>query len=82
MSYIYITVHYNKTCIQSILQLSLENAKDETDEKELKKFCENIVKYTPKGHHPSFHIQFSGGVDYYGLAGSWISEALNSSSYV
>lgn len=49
------------------------------DPVEIKRICETIIKYSLKTSHPHFHNQLFGGVDPYGLAGSWISDALNTS---
>lgn len=40
-----------------------------------------IARYSVKTSHPHFHNQLYGGVDPYGLAGAWMTEALNSSQY-
>jgi hypothetical protein len=44
---------------------------------ELRAMCEMAVKYSVKTNNPYFRNQLYGGVDAYGLAGSWLSEALN-----
>ena len=41
-------------------------------------FCsEAVVQYSVKTCHPYFYNQLYHGVDEYGLAGSWLSDALN-----
>ncbi|XP_077293984.1 acidic amino acid decarboxylase GADL1 isoform X2 [Arctopsyche grandis] len=67
--------------MQAILKLSLDDAADGVDDEKLKKFCQNILKYSVKTGHRHFYIQLYGGTDYYGLAGSWITDALNTSQY-
>lgn len=46
---------------------------------QIKEICEQIIYYSVKTGHPHFYNQLFGGVDPYGLAGSWITEALNTS---
>ena len=36
-----------------------------------------VVQYSVKTCHPYFYNQLYHGVDEYGLAGSWLSDALN-----
>jgi hypothetical protein len=38
-----------------------------------------IVRYSTKTCSPHFHNQLYAGVDKYGLAGSWLTDALNTS---
>ena len=47
---------------------------------EIKKICRDVIKYSVKTSHGRFHNQLFGQMDPYGLAGSWITEALNTSS--
>ncbi|XP_023218241.1 cysteine sulfinic acid decarboxylase-like [Centruroides sculpturatus] len=47
------------------------------DRKSLLKFCEDFVRYSLKTSHPLFLSRLYHGVDGYGLAGAWLSEALN-----
>jgi len=46
-------------------------------EEELQKISEAVVKYSVKTCHPHFYNQLYHGADEYGLAGSWLSDALN-----
>lgn len=46
---------------------------------QIKEICEQIIFYSVKTGHRHFYNQLFGGVDPYGLAGSWITEALNPS---
>lgn len=50
-----------------------------SDSNEIRKLCETVIQYSVKTGHPQFHNQLFGGVDPYGLAGSWITDALNTS---
>lgn len=45
----------------------------------IKDICRQIINYSVKTCHPQFHNQLFGGVDPYGLAASWITDALNTS---
>ena len=40
-------------------------------------FSDSVVKYSVKTCHPYFYNQLYHGADEYGLAGSWLSDALN-----
>lgn len=51
-----------------------------SDPIKIRKICEDIIKYSLKTSHPQFRNQLFGAIDPYGLAGSWITEALNTSS--
>lgn len=64
--------------IQDIIDLKIP-AEGVQDPDEIKRICETVIKYSLKTAHPHFHNQLFGGVDPYGLAGSWISDALNTS---
>lgn len=44
---------------------------------ELMKFCKDFIQYSLKSNHPLFLSRLYHGVDGYGLAGAWITEALN-----
>lgn len=49
------------------------------DLNELRTICKQVIHYSVKTGHPQFHNQLFGGVDPFALAGSWITEALNTS---
>jgi len=57
--------------------LSLNIGAEATDDKTLEEISETIVKYSVKTCHPYFYNQLYHGADEYGLAGSWLSDALN-----
>lgn len=52
-----------------------------TDEKQLWDVVRRIIQHCVKTSHPYFLNQLYGGLDPYGLAGAWISEALNTNQY-
>ncbi|XP_046489258.2 cysteine sulfinic acid decarboxylase isoform X2 [Neodiprion pinetum] len=62
-------------------ELSVDLGEDGTSHDELDKVLRQIARYSVKTSHPNFHNQLYGGVDSYGLAGAWLTEALNSSQY-
>lgn len=43
--------------------------------------CKKVLRYSVKTGHSHFHNQLFAGMDPYGLAGSWITDALNTSQY-
>ncbi|RLU22472.1 hypothetical protein DMN91_004750 [Ooceraea biroi] len=52
----------------------------ETNEK-IEKAIRQIIQYSVKTCSPHFHNQLYAGVDKYGLAGSWLTDVLNTSQY-
>ncbi|XP_040583146.1 acidic amino acid decarboxylase GADL1 [Lepeophtheirus salmonis] len=50
-------------------------------ENELKEICEKVIDFSIKTNHPYFLNQLYHGVDKYGLAGSWLSDALNTNNH-
>ncbi|CAG0915350.1 unnamed protein product [Notodromas monacha] len=61
--------------------LDFNLSKKGTSRRDLLKICENAVKYSVRTSHPYFRNQLYGGVDPYALAGTWLSEALNTNQY-
>lgn len=59
--------------------MSFSLDKNPTNEKELETLIRQIIRYSVKTSSPHFHNQLYGGVDEYGLAGSWLTEVLNTS---
>jgi len=57
--------------------LPLDIGQKGVSDQELEKISETVVKYSVKTCHPYFYNQLYHGVDEYGLAGSWLSDALN-----
>ncbi|XP_055389886.1 cysteine sulfinic acid decarboxylase [Condylostylus longicornis] len=47
----------------------------------IKDILKDVIKYSVKTNHPYFRNQLFGQLDPFGLAGTWISEALNTSTY-
>ncbi|XP_053671217.1 cysteine sulfinic acid decarboxylase [Anopheles nili] len=47
----------------------------------LETIIRQVLRYSVRTGHPHFHNQLFAGVDPYGLTGSWITEALNTSQY-
>lgn len=65
---------------QQIIDFSIDS-NDTKNLDELETICRQVIKYSVKTNHPHFYNQLFGGVDPYGLAGSWITDGLNSSQY-
>jgi len=57
--------------------LPLDIAKEGVSDEELEKISEDIIKLSVKTCHPYFFNQLYHGADEYGVAGSWLSDALN-----
>lgn len=47
---------------------------------QIEKICEQVIQYSVKTSHGRFHNQLFGQLDPFGLAGAWLTEALNTSS--
>jgi hypothetical protein len=68
---------------QNIIDFSLENnIEEEKDDSVIENLCRQIIKYSVKTNRDNFQNQLFKGTDPYALAGSWITEAMNSSQYV
>jgi len=65
--------------LEEILPLAIQ--KDGLNDLQLEELGRLIVKYSVKTCHPHFYNQLYHGVDEYGLAGSWLSDALNTNSH-
>merc|ERR1719370_185412 len=65
--------------MMSLLPLDIDS-KGCNDE-EMQKISEMVVKYSVKTCHPHFYNQLYHGADEYGLAGSWLSDALNTNGH-
>ncbi|GLH12200.1 Glutamate decarboxylase [Gryllus bimaculatus] len=65
--------------LQELLPLALN--KDPLPDDDIVEACRQVIKYSVKTNHPYFFNQLYGGVDMYGLAGTWISESLNTNQY-
>lgn len=68
------------TILQGLIDFKIPDATTmSADLNEIRSICRQVIKYSVKTGHPHFHNQLFGGVDPFGLAGSWITEALNTS---
>ncbi|XP_055643248.1 acidic amino acid decarboxylase GADL1 isoform X2 [Toxorhynchites rutilus septentrionalis] len=63
-----------------IIDFTIDNA-EPRDHTEIREIIQNILHYSVKTGHQHFHNQLFAGMDPYGLVGSWITEALNTSQY-
>ncbi|KAL1461854.1 hypothetical protein WDU94_013721 [Cyamophila willieti] len=66
--------------LKELLDLTLgdEGAGDDAS---LIQLCRQVIHFSVKTGHRHFLNQLYGGLDPYGLAGAWISEALNTNQY-
>ncbi|CAH1774812.1 unnamed protein product [Owenia fusiformis] len=62
-------------------QLDFELRDKGEDDDILIELCRNTIKYCVKTGHPHFFNQLYSGYDPYGLAGAWLTDALNTSQY-
>ncbi|CAI9724269.1 cysteine sulfinic acid decarboxylase-like [Octopus vulgaris] len=58
-------------------KLQLDIGEKGTNNEVLLKFCEKLINMSVKTGKPGFYNQLYGFVDPYGLAGSWITDSLN-----
>ncbi|GFV34918.1 cysteine sulfinic acid decarboxylase [Trichonephila clavipes] len=61
--------------LEKIFDLRVED--EPATHEEMVKFCQDVLKYSVKTCHPMFVSRLYQGVDGYGLAGAWLTEALN-----
>ncbi|GAB1598344.1 cysteine sulfinic acid decarboxylase-like [Argonauta hians] len=61
--------------------LQLDIGEEGTSHEELLKFSETLIDMSVKIGKPGFYNQLYGFVDPYGLAGSWITDALNTAMH-
>jgi len=61
--------------LQNLLPLDIGKAG--VSDEELEKISDDVVKLSVKTCHPYFYNQLYHGADEYGVAGSWLSDALN-----
>merc|ERR1712156_1389304 len=57
--------------------LPLSIGRQGCSDEELQEISEAVVKYSVKTCHPHFYNQLYHGADEYGVAGAWLSDALN-----
>ena len=65
--------------LRDIISFDLEEGPRSQDS--LLEIAGNVFKYSVKTGHPYFMNQLFSGLDPYGLAGQWLTDALNSSVY-
>lgn len=51
------------------------------EQADVESIIKDVLHYSVRTGHSNFHNQLFAGVDPYGLAGSWITDALNTSQY-
>ncbi|XP_023294865.2 cysteine sulfinic acid decarboxylase [Lucilia cuprina] len=66
--------------LKNLIDFKIEENQTKSIE-DIKKLCREVIKYSVKTSHGRFHNQLFGQMDPYGLAGSWITEAVNTSAY-
>ncbi|KAI5707065.1 hypothetical protein M8J75_014081 [Diaphorina citri] len=66
--------------LKEVLDLSLGD-EGTGDDARLLHICRQVIHFSVKTGHRHFLNQLYGGLDPYGLAGAWISEALNTNQY-
>eukprot|EP00095_Tigriopus_kingsejongensis_P002620 snap_masked-scaffold1459_size40432-processed-gene-0.5 protein:Tk02620 transcript:snap_masked-scaffold1459_size40432-processed-gene-0.5-mRNA-1 annotation:"glutamate decarboxylase-like protein 1" len=62
-------------------KLGLAIHQEGAPEPQLEEICQNVVKYSVKTGASGFYNQLYHGVDTFGLAGSWLSDALNTNNH-
>ena len=65
--------------LQKIIDFNIEE-NSALSAKDIEQLCCQVIKYSVKTNNGRFHNQLFGQMDPYGLAGTWISEALNTSA--
>ncbi|XP_053695114.1 acidic amino acid decarboxylase GADL1 [Sabethes cyaneus] len=66
--------------LKDLIDFTIDNT-EPRDHIAIEKLIKKVLHYSVKTGHSSFHNQLFAGVDPYGLVGSWITEALNTSQY-
>lgn len=62
-------------------KIGLEISRHPTPKEELKDICDKVIQYSVKTCHPAFYNQLYHGTDEYGVAGSWLTDALNTNNH-
>ncbi|XP_068236418.1 cysteine sulfinic acid decarboxylase-like [Palaemon carinicauda] len=65
--------------LQSLLKLDISS--EGRSEEDMIQIFKEVVKYSVRTGHPYFYNQLYAGIDEVGLAGSWLSAALNTNQY-
>lgn len=60
---------------------SLTIGRESISDEKLDAIVESVIRYSVKTCSPRFHNQLYHGADEYGLAGSWLSDALNTNNH-
>ena len=65
-------------CISQKL-LPIELTDEPASKEEIETAIRQTIRYSVKTFSPHFHNQLFAGIDEYGLAGSWLTDVLNTS---
>lgn len=66
--------------LKNLIDFTLDNVAPR-EQSDVERIVKDVLHYSVKTGHQNFHNQLFAGVDPYGLAGSWITDALNTSQY-
>ncbi|KOX79713.1 Glutamate decarboxylase 1 [Melipona quadrifasciata] len=72
--------YYEKFNLQRKL-LPIELTDEPASKEEIETVIRQTIRYSVKTFSPHFHNQLYAGIDEYGLAGSWLTDVLNTSQY-
>jgi glutamate/tyrosine decarboxylase-like PLP-dependent enzyme len=68
--------------LQQLIPFSLtDNTDTQPDNDEIEKLCREVIKFSVKTNNRNCHNQLFGGLNFYGLAGEWMTSALNTGAY-
>lgn len=65
--------------LQKLLPIELTD--EPASKEEIETIIRQTIRYSVKTFSPHFHNQLYAGIDEYGLAGSWLTDVLNTSQY-
>lgn len=70
-----------KWCLLDCLQkkLATKLSEEGANREQIHQIARQLVHYSVRTFSPHFHNQLYAGIDIYGLAGAWLTEALNTS---
>lgn len=57
------------------------NIGKQRNDDEIEKLCRDVIKFSVKTNNRNCHNQLFGGLNVYGLAGEWMTSALNTGQY-
>ncbi|XP_058821927.1 acidic amino acid decarboxylase GADL1 [Topomyia yanbarensis] len=66
--------------LKNLIDFTIDNP-EPREQSEIERLIKDILHFSVKTGHKNFHNQLFAGVDPYGLVGSWITDALNTSQY-